>query len=358
MKKRIFILGDGKSIHLERWVKALHKDVEIGVFSFRGFTNDLENLEAIKRYSSDNDHKSWLDKFGYLKNLPSLKKAIEDFKPDILHAHYASSYGILGRLTKFHPFVISCWGSDLFEFPNISFLTKKILKRSLKKADHILVSSKSLEQELKKYSDKKPELVYFGVDSDLFYQKDEKVNDYFTLGQVKNLRDIYGIDLSFKVLSELKKRSEKKMKFLLAGDGEDKEKLKCLAEELGLQDMIEWRGHLNHKELTGFYDEVDLGIYLSRAESFGVSAIECMSKGIPVIASDAPGLSEVVLNQNTGSVLAINETNLENVVEEILKYINDRELLITHGDNARKRVLENYTWNENVQKQIDFYKGV
>ena len=55
--------------------------------------------------------------------MPPFKKTIKDFKPNILHAHYASSYGILGYLIKFKPFILSVWGSDIYHFPNKNLLT-------------------------------------------------------------------------------------------------------------------------------------------------------------------------------------------------------------------------------------------
>ena len=59
-----------------------------------------------------------------MKFVGTLKTAIAQFKPDVVHAHYATSYGLIGALSGFHPFVISAWGTDVMKFPQKNFINK------------------------------------------------------------------------------------------------------------------------------------------------------------------------------------------------------------------------------------------
>src|SRR5579872_1122148 len=115
MTKRILFLADVNSTHTRKWAESLaERGFEIGVFSLRNPDNDwLKKYKNIfllsdSKTSAKTFHEVSLKKSVYLKLLPKLKKAIKEFKPDILHAHYATSYGLLGRLSGFHPFFISC----------------------------------------------------------------------------------------------------------------------------------------------------------------------------------------------------------------------------------------------------------
>ncbi|MFT5827708.1 MAG: hypothetical protein ACI9AB_000656, partial [Urechidicola sp.] len=152
---KILLLGDLNSIHLIKWVLALQtKAKEIAVFSLATIEHthfdNIENI-TIKSVSLNNSifrtGEGSIKKLSYLNALPQLKTFIQTFNPDILHAHYASSYGLLGALTKFNPFVISVWGSDIFDFPNKNFIFKQIVKYTLEQADLILSTSKVMAVE-------------------------------------------------------------------------------------------------------------------------------------------------------------------------------------------------------------------
>ena len=210
---RVLLLADAHSIHTIKWAKSLcQKNIELGVFSLNKLDEDLykeDNIEVF--YFSDRncrDRSSGFKKISYLKALPFLKKVIKKFKPDIVHAHYASSYGLLGALSGFHPYIISVWGSDVFDFPNISFLHKAILKYNLMQADTILSTSHVMAVETKKYTNKDIIVTPFGIDLDQF--KPMKVasvfqDDDIVIGTVKTLEEKYGIEYLIRAFSIVQK---------------------------------------------------------------------------------------------------------------------------------------------------------
>src|SRR5438270_221101 len=129
---KILLLGDGGSAHMQKWVGALaSKGIETGLFSLHHFDEasykNFQNVTILNN-PSKKDASSLLSKIGYLTNTRLLKSKIAHFKPSIVHAHYASSYGLLGSSVDFKPFVVSAWGSDIYDFPKTSLLHKKIIK--------------------------------------------------------------------------------------------------------------------------------------------------------------------------------------------------------------------------------------
>lgn len=357
-KHKILLLGDGKSIHLIRWIKALCKDFQLGIFSLNGFDAQLKVMTDVELFDAEVMATGWKKKLNYLKTLPSLKKALRSFQPDVVHAHYASSYGLLGRLSGFHPFVISAWGSDVFEFPRSGVITRNILTSNLKAADYLLVSSNALAKELKQYTNQPSECIYYGVDANQFQPSNQGVREVPVIGIAKSLAPIYGIDRLIRVCHELRSQGLS-FKVKIAGDGNQQSELQQLATALGVDSHIEWTGRIAHADLPKFYQSCDVACFLSRAESFGVSAIEAMSCGLPVVTSDAPGFVEIVRHKQTGFIANVNANeDLSEVVQHLESLLTDAILRREMGQNAAKDVVERFNWHASVEKQIAYYQRI
>ena len=121
---RIFILSEIISIHTRRWVTSLCQRGHT-VFLFGLLKSDVAPYDGIPNltiyscnYSLEelSRRQQWINgKVQYLGGLAAAKRKIKEFRPDILHAHYASSYGFIGALTGFHPYIVSVWGSDVYD---------------------------------------------------------------------------------------------------------------------------------------------------------------------------------------------------------------------------------------------------
>ena len=109
--------------------------------------------------------------------------------------HYATSYGLLGSLVNFHPFIISAWGSDIFDFPKKSFLHAWLLRRNLKSADAIFSTSMIMKEEIKKYTNTDPVLTPFGIDTTIFHKMNVAPRREITVGINKSMPYCFSIDL-------------------------------------------------------------------------------------------------------------------------------------------------------------------
>src|SRR5205085_5039736 len=105
---RVLIAGDGGSAHIEKWVTSLSaKGVETGLFSLHHFNESIyRNFRGVTILNNpaQNGSRSVFTKLNYLSNTGLLKKQIALYKPDVLHSHYATSYGMLGARSGFHPY--------------------------------------------------------------------------------------------------------------------------------------------------------------------------------------------------------------------------------------------------------------
>lgn len=363
---KILFLSDGSSIHTKRWVNSIVERGEtIRLFSLKpvnkadypseNFSFTEFNLQ--KRFGS-------LSKINYLKVLPQLKKVIREFRPDILHAHFATSYGLLGALSGFHPFILSVWGSDVFDFPKKSFLHRSVLEYNLKKADKILSTSHVMAVETKNYTDKEIEVTPFGIDTVKFApEKAERAaltpfsEEDIVVGTIKLLEDKYGINYLIEAFSTVaKKHPELPLKLLIVGDGSERKNLESLTEKLEIKDKVYFAGMADYSKVPYFNNVLDVYAALSNYESFGVAIIEAQSCGKPVVVSNIGGLPEVVEDGVTGFV--VERKDAAAAAEKLEKLVLDADLRERMGSAGRERVLRLYDWNENVTQMMEIYNKI
>ena len=200
---KILLLADPVPSHTVKWVNSLSQaGIEVLLFGLSEYNHDLYNHDInIEIYKTPDDIKSKKDgsllKSFYISAYPSLKRALNKFQPDILHSHYASSFGLLGTLCNFHPFFISVWGNDVFDFPQKSLMHKYLLKYILSKTDMLFSTSRTMAKETNLYTNKKIDIIPFGIDTEIFKPKIVKKifnEGDIVIGTIKALEYNYGIE--------------------------------------------------------------------------------------------------------------------------------------------------------------------
>lgn len=364
---KVLLLSDAGSIHTRRWVQSLN-DRGCQILLFNLLKCDLspyKEMSHVQVFSCDfvlRDNAALsqriLDKIVYLKALRLLRHQIRHFRPDFVHAHYACSYGLIGALANFHPYVLSVWGSDVYNYPRQGKLYRRLLTFSLRRADYVLSTSHCMARETNLYTDKSIDVTPFGVDMQLFAPVEGTQKPAsFVVGNVKTLKACYGIDTliqSFAIIHQ--RHPDTDMRLLIAGTGPDREQLIALCETLGIRPFVDFLGYIPNRELPKLYAQFDVSVSLSREESFGVVAVEAMSCACPVVTSDAEGFCEVVDNGVTGYIVP--KDNPEAAADAIERFITDPQLHAAMGAAARQRVAKLYDWERNVDTMIEIYRRV
>jgi len=364
---KVLLLADPNSVHTIKWATSLaYQGIEIVIFGLGNLNvNNYLNIVNIKVEVLDeniSNNEGTFSKIKYLKAVPKVKKIITSYKPDIIHSHYASSYGLLGALSGFQPFIISVWGSDIFSFPKKSFLHKEILKYNLRKAKMILSTSHVMASETTLYTDKNITVTPFGIDLNQF--KPMKVKSLFdiediVIGTVKTLEEKYGIEYlirAFKILHD--KYLELPLKLLIVGGGSLEPKLIKLVYELQIESKTIFTGQVVFQDVPKYHNmlSVSVSVSISNSESFGVAIIEASACEIPVVVSNVGGLPEVVSSEETGLVVPLK--NSEETANAIEKLILDEKMRTKMGKAGRKRVENLYNWTNNMTQMIQIYEDI
>ncbi|EDL64361.1 glycosyltransferase [Bacillus sp. SG-1] len=349
---KVILLAPSRSIHTHKWAKFYQeRGIQVKVATFSDHYSE-ENAKQVDTFTLP---KHLPGKMSYFSAVFALRKLINEFKPDILHAHYVSSYGVLGALANFHPYYVSVWGRDVFQFPQQGQVNKKLVEFALKKADVICSTSKVMAVETNLYTDKEIHVTPFGVNMEYFNPENNEIgHDKKVIGTVKALEDKYGIgDLvrAFAIVHENHPDTE----LLIVGDGRQRKEYEDLAAQLGIANVTTFTGKVPNEEVPDYIKKMTVFAVPSteNSESFGVAAVESMACGVPVVVSNIGGLPEVVVDGITGIVVP--KENPQKLAEAFTRIIEDRQLAVRMGEEGIKHVAKHFNWIDNANYMLTLY---
>ena len=351
---KICYLADVNNYHTKKWCKYfVSKGHNVIVISLT-----KGNIEGCKCYSFEFENVKYLNSFqklSYLTVVKKVKSILNREKPDLLHSHYASSYGFIGVLTGYKPFITSLWGTDVYSFPQKSIVHKYVLKKVLNTSDYLFSTSNCMAQEGNKYTSKKMLITPFGVDTQMFSPKPNKKNDTLVIGINKSLEKIYGLDILLKSYAEFaNKNTDILSELRIAGKGSQYKYLRDLSSSLGIEEKVKFYGYLEENQMVEFLQNLDFAVFPSYYESFGVSALEAQACGVPVIVSDADGFMESTIPDKTS--LVFEKGNVVQLNGLIQKLSCNEKLRIEMGNAGREFVLERFDLQlnfSNIEKIYD-----
>lgn len=348
---KLMYIAIGGSTHTRKWVEYFRDaGSRILLISFYP-CDDIPGVEV--RVLACRNRASMLMK------LPKIKKLIAEFQPDLLHAHYASSCGLIGALTGFKPFVLSTWGDDIMVFPHKSPLHRRMVAWVIRKADHVTATGVMLGRHTEALINREREVqvISFGVDVKRFSFTERPERDIFRIGAVRNLMPKYGLEYLIRATARLVEKNHK-VDLTLIGPGFLRSKLESLCTELGVERVVTFAGQLPNEKMQNYLAEFDVVVMpsISEGETFGVSAVEAMATGLPVIASDIGGLPEVVLNGETGRL--VKPADVSDLTDSLEYYLMNRDIRLKHGRAGRKRVEALYDWQANALEMKRVYELV
>lgn len=349
-KAVICYLADARSEHTRRWALAFaSRDYGVVILSFRDAL--IDGAQVVNLRSSTR-----LGTVGYLATLPRIFSALNEIRPAIIHAHYASSYGLLASLAHRHPLVVSCWGSDIFEFPHRSALHHATLSWTLSGADTILATGQALAAETNKYTNKKVTITPFGVDTEIFKPSIERGPRSPTIGIIKPLIDrYYGFTTlvdAFRLI--VSRRPDARL--VIVGDGPDRSIIESRIAQLNLSESVEILPQVPHRDVPNIMSGFDVMVLPSNAESFGVVALEAAACEVPVVASNVGGLPEVVIEGRTGYLVPPRDP--VELAERVIRLVESSDLRRTFGRQGRIMVLERYAWPTCVDRMESVYRDL
>ncbi|MGZ6314564.1 MAG: glycosyltransferase, partial [Candidatus Limnocylindrales bacterium] len=281
----IGIVGDQKSVHIERWSAALrergHKVVPIDL-SGRG-RSPFQRVEAFRE-------------------LRRAMAAVAGTQGGLIAVHGVPDGVLATGMRGLHPVVLHAWGHDVTAEP--AGLRGRIRGRQMRglfrAADAVTATSRFLAGVVARRFGVEAEAVPFGIDTERFRPAERARRPVpVRLGFVKwGLGTKYGPDLLVEALGLLPAGADYAV--TIVGDGSLRSTLQARVGELGLTDKVRFAGRLPNAEVASLLSDLDVFAMPSRREEWGVAAAEASASGLPVVATDVGGIPEIVVDGETG----------------------------------------------------------
>ena len=145
----------------------------------------------------------------------------------------------------------------------------------------------------------------------------------------------------------------------IIGDGEDRRACEKLVKIYGMEEKIHFIGALTYQDVNDHYDHADVFIFTSLRDTSGNVILEAMSHGLPVITLKHHGAGEIV-SDATGTRIEISDyqTMKKDMMNAVLTYYNNRNLIEMQGRSARNRIETLYSWKHTVDAISQVYERI
>lgn len=293
-----------------------------------------------------------------------LKKAIKEFKPDVIQFHWANPFPawvLLCVIPKNVKLIIH-WHMDIIKQKHIYPFIKPVETALLKRADMVCVTSPQYRDgslPLQPFKDK-VRIVQNAMDEDNFILRDgdlEKINAVKAKYGNKPIVFFIGRHIQYKGLPHLIE-AEKYVKsdcvFVIAGSGPLTDELKAQCKS----SRVHFVGRLSDENLKLYHYAASVFAFpsVTKNEAFGVALAEAMYCGTPAVTFtiSGSGVNWVSLNGETG--IEVSNGDDKAYAEAVDKLIEDKELNKKYGVAGHQRVVENFTIPKMVAVQEKCYK--
>lgn len=284
-----------------------------------------------------------------------LSKAVRDFEPDIIHAHHPFLLGDTAqRLASSLDLPLVFTHHTMWErythyvpgdSPVLQRFTKELATHYANLCDLVFAPSESIARVLRSRGVEVPiEVVPTGVDVERFAQGDsQRVREKyqlpekaFVVGHVGRLAPEKNLPLLTRGIAMFM-RGNRNAYFLLVGRGPSEDEIEQILRRYRVHDRLRKVGTLQGKELIDAYAAMDVFAFASTSETQGIVLVEAMAAGNPVVAVDAPGAREVVIDGKNGRLLPREDPrSLARALQWVAQHKEPSQL----RENARNRAAE------------------
>ncbi|HAA25520.1 MAG TPA: glycosyl transferase family 1 [Ruminiclostridium sp.] len=307
-------------------------------------------------------------------NLSMLEKAVEIIKNgemfDIIHLHDWLVAFVGKCMSRIYPIKQVCtihsteYGRNAGIHNEIQLFINNVEKKMVHAVKHVIVNSMYMKNEVETLFERSPDNIHVipnGIEpgklnlipKDMDFRRkyasdNEKI--VFFIGRLVNEKGVHVLmDAVPIILSEYRD-----VRFVIAGSGPERDTLEKKAFENGVAERVHFTGYINDEELHKMYKSVDIAVFPSLYEPFGIVALEAMVANLPVVVSEAGGFNEIVTNRYNGMKFRTGHSDL--LADCIIELLTTPELAADITKNAWNTIYEKYKWSAIVEKTYAIYE--
>ncbi|MEM7017881.1 MAG: glycosyltransferase [Pseudomonadota bacterium] len=292
------------------------------------------------------------------------KALMRDIQFDVINTWFAIPTGPVGSALSKHsgvPNVLTIIGGDIYDpskwySPHRFPVSKFVVKRLIKSAAALAAISSDIVDRAREYLDLEREVkvVPLGVSRPEFtaisrsscgLADDKKY--VVSVGRLVRRKDYPTLIMA------LKESGLTDTELLILGDGPEKENLQQLVSELGMEDRVHFKGFVSDEEKFQYLSNADLFALVSLHEGFGLVYLEAMYCGLPVIAANEGGQTDILQSGVNGALVPVG--NVEELSKALSKYLSSNELA-SQVANANKARFDKFDVKNLAERYIELFE--
>lgn len=290
--------------------------------------------------------------------------ALMRHRVQLIHVHWAIPTGLIGALIADlfrKPLIVTIHGSDFRMAMDKSSFLKRIFLNVCKRATHLNCVCGGMKKEIEALGidGRKISIFPMGVDEAFFEAGRNRIRDLksrpLTIFSNRNLLAIYNVSLLLRAIPMILKE-EPKVRFLIAGDGPERENLEKKANELNIGSAVQFLGRIPHEKMPNLLSQADIYVSTSLYDGTSISLLEAMACGAFPIVTEIPSNREWIVDNQNGFLVPIDDEGI--LARKIIEAIRRPERMIEVSDKNRKVVQESAHWETIISKTARIYEGL
>ena len=282
-----------------------------------------------------------LSRRNYVKNLTGLAEFVRAHGIEIVHAHAARDYHLAALAVKLAS------RSRLVLTRHALFPLRGINKHLLKGTSRVIAVSEAVAESLRRngvIESSKITVVHNGIDVDRFAQSSARGSDSpILVGTIGHLAPIKGQDVFLRAAALISARRQD-VQFVVIGEDKSpqmgyRKSLESLIAELGVNKTVTMRGWQD--DIPGALLSLTMFVSAARSEPFGLSIVEAMAAGLPVVATASEGALEIIEDGLSGKLVPVDDA--ESLAEDINNLLDDPLERSRLGRNAQLAARERFS---------------
>ena len=260
-------------------------------------------------------------KLGYVFKRRAVRQLVHELQPDLVHAHWLTSYGMLALAAGAQPLVVTAHGDDVLIAPQIRW-KRWLIRRVLRAARLVTVPSESMRDAVRALlpprSSTPIEVFQYGVDVGRLADRGDELRrarhalrasqptqSYpVQIISTRAMLRLYRIDV---VIDAIVLLAMDGLNFQcdLVGDGPERATLEAAVADAGLQDRVTFHGHIPPDRVEQLVAQSDIYVSVAESDGMSLSLLEAMSLGAVPVVSDIPANRGWINSGETGVLVEI-----------------------------------------------------
>lgn len=356
---KICFLANAASIHTQRWARYFSEHgYDVTVLSLSKGT-----IPGVKVWEVGSEPAT-RGRLAYLLAVPEVRRKLRKIDPDVVHAHYAGGYGLLGALAGRHPLVVSAWGSDVLVVPRMEPVMRWLIARCLNQAELVTSVAAHMSATMRALGVRGEILTLsLGVDTAIFHPRATR-EVIAGSGQdatgplvvsIRHLEPVYNMGLLIEAMPKVLLKHPR-ARLAILGDGSLRSELEERSRQLGIAGGVSFLGRRTPDEVASYLSRADVYVSTSLSDGSSISLNEAMACGAFPVVTDIPANCEWIEDGKNGFLVDTRDPG--QLADRIDEALRRPELRLSAAERNWELVEQGASWKDAMQRMEIEYAAV